>query len=1069
MSFTKLYNNKLNSTIFNVNDWLPAVKLGSIVADSIQSATVQSNSLVSNQIQTVDASLGVVDMATQLYVGSAISDLVGNSSGLLDTLQEIGNALQGDASFGLHMAQRLSAHDASFVDVSSHFGVVDTHFGIVDASGAVVDTRLNNHDTHFGLVDASCNSFTTRLNGHDTHFVVVDASCNSFSTRLNNSDTHFGLVDTSLNSLAGKTSGISYDSGSNTTILNSKVSVSLNENLDGNVIIGNASSDTLVVNSATTFAGTVSGLTKATISMNNIDNTSDLNKPISTATQTALNTKGTLASSNTWSSTNNFTGAVQLSGVNLDTRISNIESLNTSQTSSINVLNSKCSAIVFDSSLNQTTLNSKLVVALSETNQGATIIGNDTADTLVINAQTTFANSNITGLTKTHVGLSNVDNTSDLNKGISTATQTALNLKSDITYVDTAVANLVNSAPSTLNTLQELANSLSNDSSFSTTMTTALAGKGGLASSNTWSNTNNFTGAVQLSGVNLDTRIGNIESVNTSQASSISTLNSKCSAITFDSSNNITTLNSKLSVGVDEFLSGNLSIGDNASTDICNLNASIVANGQTVSATRIGYLATLSGNVQTALNSKCADSLACHLSGSENLTGSKTFSGGVVLSSNITANGTTISPTELSYIDGATSNIQTQITTLNNRVLPTYSWDSSGKNLSVLNSAINISQADFDNADPVVALASSIVSVGELTQPVEEFNVYSDNVSFPTGSIAQSSVNGLVAGLAAKASLASPSLTGVPISTTASTGDNSTQIATTAFVKNQSYLTTSSASSTYAPLASATLTGTPVAPTASTGDSSTQLATTAFVKNQSYLTTSSASSTYAPLASASLTGTPLAPTASTGDSSTQIATTAFVKNQSYLTTSSASSTYAPLSAPALTGNPTTTTQSTADNSTRIASTAYVQSNLSNYGTLASSSTYSGNNTFSSYNHVNQFGELIHNAGSGSSLSLTYTSVKGVVYYTPSANFTLTLTSVPSPTSNLETYSLTLIYNAKYYANAISVNGSSYTMIAGAGLSNISINASATYVMQQINICYLNSSTPTVITNVLSLW
>jgi len=40
-------------------------------------------------------------------------------------------------------------------------------------------------------------------------------------------------------------------------------------------------------------------------------------------------------------------------------------------------------------------------------------------------------------LTKSDVGLGNVDNTSDANKPISTATQTALNLKADKTYVDT--------------------------------------------------------------------------------------------------------------------------------------------------------------------------------------------------------------------------------------------------------------------------------------------------------------------------------------------------------------------------------------------------------------------------------------------------------------------------------------------------------------------------------------------------------------------------------------------------------------------------------------------------------
>ena len=44
-------------------------------------------------------------------------------------------------------------------------------------------------------------------------------------------------------------------------------------------------------------------------------------------------------------------------------------------------------------------------------------------------------------------------------------------------YVDTAVSNLVASAPSTLDTLNELAAALGNDASFSTTVTTSIGGK----------------------------------------------------------------------------------------------------------------------------------------------------------------------------------------------------------------------------------------------------------------------------------------------------------------------------------------------------------------------------------------------------------------------------------------------------------------------------------------------------------------------------------------------------------------------------------------------------------------
>lgn len=85
-----------------------------------------------------------------------------------------------------------------------------------------------------------------------------------------------------------------------------------------------------------------------------------------------------------------------------------------------------------------------------------------------------------------------------------------------------------------------------------------------------------------------------------------------------------------------------------------------------------------------------------------------------------------------------------------------------------------------------------------------------------------------------------------------------------------------------APLASPALTGTPTAPTQATTDNSTNIATSAFVKAvlAAYETTSALISTlasYATLASPALTGTPTAPTATNGTNTTQIATTAFVE------------------------------------------------------------------------------------------------------------------------------------------------------------------------------------------------
>jgi hypothetical protein len=112
----------------------------------------------------------------------------------------------------------------------------------------------------------------------------------------------------------------------------------------------------------------------------------------------------------------------------------------------------------------------------------------------------------------------------------------------------------------------------------------------------------------------------------------------------------------------------------------------------------------------------------------------------------------------------------------------------------------------------------------------------------------------------------------------------------------------------YAPINSPTFTGTPAAPTPATADNSTKIATTAYV--QANL------ANYAPIYAPTFTGIPAAPTASAGTNTTQLATTAFV--------TTAVNGLAPINSPALTGTPTTPTPASGDNSFKIASTAFIQ-------------------------------------------------------------------------------------------------------------------------------------------------
>ena len=85
--------------------------------------------------------------------------------------------------------------------------------------------------------------------------------------------------------------------------------------------------------------------------------------------------------------------------------------------------------------------------------------------------------------------------------------------------------------------------------------------------------------------------------------------------------------------------------------------ANIIVNSTIISPVELSYIDGASSNIQTQLNNKCG------LSSNNTFTGTNTFNNTVSFNNDILANSTTITPVELSYIDGVTSNIQTQLNT----------------------------------------------------------------------------------------------------------------------------------------------------------------------------------------------------------------------------------------------------------------------------------------------------------------------------------------------------------------------------------------------------------------------
>ena len=107
-----------------------------------------------------------------------------------------------------------------------------------------------------------------------------------------------------------------------------------------------------------------------------------------------------------------------------------------------------------------------------------------TTNTNVTNLTKTLDNhtsneSNPHSVTASQIGLGNVNNTSDLDKPISSAQQTAINnaITTSKEYTDTKVANLVGSAPETLDTLEEVAKAINDNEDVVSALNSAIGTK----------------------------------------------------------------------------------------------------------------------------------------------------------------------------------------------------------------------------------------------------------------------------------------------------------------------------------------------------------------------------------------------------------------------------------------------------------------------------------------------------------------------------------------------------------------------------------------------------------------
>ena len=146
-------------------------------------------------------------------------------------------------------------------------------------------------------------------------------------------------------------------------------------------------------------------------------------------------------------------------------------------------------------------------------------------------------------------------------------------------------------------------------------------------------------------------------------------------------------------------------------------------------------------------------------------------------------NGVTTSSTELNYVDGVTSAIQTQLDTKAPLASPTFTGTP-----TIPTGTIATTQTAGNNTTAVAttAFVTDAVAAGVASATVDNLNDVSDVTitSAATGDFLKWNGTAWV-NAAGYALLASPELTGTPTAPTAAAATNTTQIATTAFVRTE--------------------------------------------------------------------------------------------------------------------------------------------------------------------------------------------------------------------------------------------------------------------------------------------
>jgi hypothetical protein len=153
--------------------------------DSSMSSYYYSKSVIDGSINSL-----LSFYSTEEYVNSRFATLVENiSTDKLDTLTEIATALQGDASFGFNLYQRINSADASINTIRNSYALASS-LADTDSSINTIRNSLSSYALASSLtdIDSSINTIRDRLSSTDSSINTIRNSLSSYATTTSLSD-----------------------------------------------------------------------------------------------------------------------------------------------------------------------------------------------------------------------------------------------------------------------------------------------------------------------------------------------------------------------------------------------------------------------------------------------------------------------------------------------------------------------------------------------------------------------------------------------------------------------------------------------------------------------------------------------------------------------------------------------------------------------------------------------------------------------------------------------------------------------------------------------------------------